>query len=365
MNSILVSSSKGNYPVYVGRGILQKAGDLVARLRPGGKVLIVTQNRVARFYLRPVQKSLEKKKYRVKVHFVSEGETAKSKEELWRLYRRLVREGVERRDLILALGGGVAGDLAGFAAASYLRGVPFVNIGTTLLAQVDSSIGGKTGINLDEGKNLVGAFYPPGLVISDVQVLSTLPEREFCASLAEVVKYGIIRDPKLFRLLERSSGSILKKDPRLLETIVLASARIKARVVSRDEFELKGERMILNLGHTFAHGFEQASGYRKLLHGEAVSIGMACAARLACLLNMLSHFETGRILTVLKRLKMPVSLDGLNLDADQILLAMGRDKKKKAGRIRFVLPVRIGKVVVREDVPAALVRKIINEKGGR
>ncbi len=364
MNSIRVQSSRGNYSIYVGRGLLQKAGDLWVSLQLG-KALIVTQKQAAKFHLKPLEDSLKKNKIASRVHFIPSGETAKSKENLWGIYQRLAREGFERRDAVLALGGGVVGDVAGFAAASYLRGIPFINIGTTLLAQVDSSIGGKTGINLDQGKNLVGAFYPPRLVISDPQVLTTLPARELRASLAEVVKYGILRDPKLFRLLEKSGQSILQKDIRLLEAMILASARIKAAVVSEDEFEIKGTRMILNLGHTFGHGFEQASGYRKLLHGEAVSIGIVCAARLASSIGIFSRLETERIIGVLQKLQTPVSLNGLHLQTGRILIAMSRDKKKSAGKIRFVLPVEIGKVVVRDDVPPRLVRKIIQEAGGR
>ena len=365
MNSITVKSSRKNYRILVGRGILRRAGDFFKAVGLTGKILVVTQGRVAKFHLTPVMRSLARKKLEVRVHRLPNGEAAKSEKELFRLFRSLVAHDFERGDSLLALGGGAVGDVAGFAAASYLRGVRYGIAGTTLLAQVDSSIGGKTAINLGAGKNLVGAFYPPRLVISDPGALSTLPDRELRASLAEVVKCGVIRDPKLFALLEREGSKVLAKNPRRLESLVLAAARIKARVVSRDEQEIRGERMILNFGHTFAHAFEQALGYRRLRHGEAVSIGMVCAARLAGRLKLFPNADCRRLERLLKNLKLPVSLAGLGLAASKILSAMKRDKKKKAGRLRFILPVRIGKVVAREGIPLGLVQKILLESGAK
>ena len=358
-----VKNSQGRYPVFVGEGVLAKIGDFLKRLGFDGKVFLVTQEKAAKFHLAPVVKSLRQKKMEVTVHQIPEGEEAKCERELFRIYHALVREEFERKDLILALGGGVVGDLAGFAAATYLRGIGFANAATTLLAQVDSSIGGKTGINLEEGKNLVGAFYPPRLVVSDVAALSTLPDREFRASMAEVVKYGVIRDARLFGLLEECADSILERDRKRLTKIVLASVRIKAGVVARDEFETKGERMILNFGHTFGHGLEQALHYRKLMHGEAVSIGMACASRLAVRLRLFQQKEGIRLLRLLEKFHLPVSISGLDLEVEDILIAMSRDKKRKGGRLRFVLPTRIGRVVIRDRIPAALVRKILQETG--
>jgi 3-dehydroquinate synthase len=352
----------------VGEKLIPKTGSLLRRFVPesgkAGKIMVVTQKRIARYYGKPLLSSLQKAGFRVSSHFLPEGEKAKSQQELFRLYRTLLALDFERRDMLLALGGGVTGDLTGFAAATYLRGIAFINIGTTLLAQVDSSIGGKTGINLEEGKNLVGAFYPPKLVISDTRSLRTLTGRDFNASLAEVVKYGIIRDPQLFRLLESQAARILARDPKLLAEIVTDSARIKALVVSHDERETKGERMILNYGHTFGHGFEQALGYKHLRHGEAVSIGMVCAARLAVKLELFSAAEAERQNRLLEKLGLPISLSGLKLATHKILCGMTRDKKKHAGRLCFVLPVKIGKVVIREDVPGGLVRKMIEEVGG-
>jgi len=262
-------------------------------------------------------------------------------------------------------GGGVVGDLSGYAASSYLRGVPFANIGTTLLAQVDSSIGGKTGINLREGKNLVGAFYPPKAVFSDIGTLRTLPQREFRASLAEVVKYGMIRNPQLFRDLENRAPSILAKEKSILTKVVTACARIKTQVVSRDEKETRGERMILNYGHTFGHAFEQAVRYRSIMHGEAVSIGMVCAAQLAQKLKLLSGLDVLRQTDLLKRLGLPVSIGKYRLKVQVLCQAMMYDKKRKSGKLRFILPDRIGHVVVRDDIPMHLVRKVLAEVGGR
>ncbi len=373
MKIITVQSSKGSYPIFVGVNLLAKAASLLETYASGfkgaglsrPKVMIVTQNPIACRHLRPVLKSFAGKRIKVYVHFVPDGEKAKSNFELFRLYKSLISKDFERRDWLFALGGGVVGDLTGFAASSYLRGVPFVNAGTTLLAQVDSSIGGKTGINLKEGKNLIGAFYPPKLVISDLEALRTLPHREFKASLAEVVKYGIIRSPQLFRLLEKEVKRVLAKDISVLLPVVALCARIKADVVSRDERETKGERMILNYGHTFGHAFEQALGFKTFVHGEAVSVGMVCAAALAVRLSLFSQANARRQFELLRGLGLPVSLTGLNLRTNAILAAMARDKKKKAGKLRFVLPEKIGRVVIREDIALAAVRKIIQESGGK
>ena len=365
MSEIQVKSQRGLYEILIGKALLEKTGSLLREMGLKGKGMIVAQPAVAALYLKKIEAALKAKKFEVHTYALADGEAAKSEPELFRLYHALCDRDFERCDFLIALGGGVTGDLTGFAAATYLRGVPFVNIPTTLLAQVDSAIGGKTGINLREGKNLVGAFYPPRAVISDITTLKTLPERELHASLAEVVKYGMIRDARLFRFLERRGESILAKEPASLEKIVEASAAIKAEVVSRDEYETKGERMILNFGHTFAHGFEQALHYSKLLHGEAVSIGMVCAAQLAVKLKMFPPDDWERLVSVLQHFRLPVSLSGLDVDRESVLLAMNRDKKKKSGKLRFVLPVEIGKVVIRDDIPLGSVQDILMEQGAK
>lgn len=363
MKTIPVKSIRGNYKIVVGKGLLEKTGGFLRALGLSGKAFVVTQAPVAARYLKPVLKSLKAAKITAYVHNLPDGETAKSGAELFKIYHALLDKQFERRDTVVALGGGVTGDLSGFAAATYLRGISFVNIPTTLLAQVDSAIGGKTAINLEEGKNLVGAFYPPRIVISDIRTLRSLPERELRASLGEVVKYGMISDAKLFRFLEANMENI--SNEQVFEKIVAASSGIKAGVVSRDEHETKGERMILNLGHTFGHGFEQALEYRKLYHGEAVSVGMVCAGRLALRLKIFKAADFKQFLNLLLALRLPVSVRGLNVDLEKVLSAMQRDKKKKAGSLRFVLPTGIGKVVIRQDIPTGIVREILLEAGAK
>ena len=369
MKSIRVNSSQGNYILYVGDRLLSKVSVYLEKAlkkdRGPRKVMIISQCKILRLYGRGLFKAFRKKKWTVRTHLVPNGEKAKSEKELSKIYHALLKNHFERRDVVLGLGGGVVGDLSGYAASSYLRGVPFANIGTTLLAQVDSSIGGKTGINLREGKNLVGAFYPPKVVFSDIGTLRTLPQREFRASLAEVVKYGMIRNPQLFRDLENRAPSILAKEKSILTKVVTACARIKAQVVSRDEKETRGERMILDYGHTFGHAFEQAVRYRSIMHGEAVSIGMVCAAQLAQKLKLLSGLDVLRQTDLLKRLGLLVSIGKYRLKVQVLCQAMMYDKKRKSGKLRFILPDRIGHVVVRDDIPMHLVRKVLAEVGGR
>lgn len=363
MKKIHVRTSRGFYSVLTGRGLLARSGELLRHNGLTGKVLVVTQKRVAKYHLKKVTRSLKKNGYRTVLHTLPEGERAKSREELFRLYESLVKADFERGDMVFALGGGVTGDVSGFAAATYLRGIRCVQAGTTLLAQVDSSIGGKTAINLREGKNLAGVFHPPVLVVSDTQALQTLPERDFRASLGEVVKYGVIRDPRLFRLLETKTEKILARDPKLLETIVATAARIKARVVSRDEFETRGERMILNYGHTFGHGFEKAMNYRGFLHGEAVALGMICAAEAAVRTGLLSSEAASRQRRLLAALGLPVSIGKRKISFRQVSSAMLRDKKKKGGLLRFVLPVSIGKVRVISGLSAGVLREALAAAG--
>ena len=365
MKTIQVKSLKGNYKICVGQGLVAKTGARLAGIfKPGAKLMIVSQKNLAP-YLKAIASSLSQKGFEIFPHMLPDGEIAKSGAELFRLSYDLLAKGFERGDGIVAVGGGVVSDLAGFAAAVYLRGIRYVNIATTCLAQVDSAIGGKTAIDLKEGKNLMGAFWPPALVISDVNVLCSLPQRELCASLGEVVKYGVIRDPALFNFLEKNYKRILRKDLGAIEKVVLACARIKAGVVSRDEFETKGERAILNYGHTFAHGIEGALGYKGLVHGEAVAIGMMMAAQLAADLGFCSQELPWRQMKLLVSMKLPVSIKKFNLKADAILKAMMKDKKKSGGTLRFVLPRSIGKVTVEKNIPTGNVRKILRLAGAK
>ena len=365
MRTITVKSSKGNYKICVGQALLPRTGSLVSGIFSSGARLMIVSQKNLTPYLKTIAASLSKKGFKVYSHLLPNGEIAKSGDELFRLSRVLLAKGFERRDGIVAVGGGVVSDLAGFAASVYLRGIRYVNIATTLLAQVDSAIGGKTAIDLKEGKNLMGSFWPPALVISDVNVLRSLPPRELCASLGEVVKYGVIRDPVLFRFLEIHGKKILRKDPKAIETVVLACAGIKAGIVSRDEFETKGERAILNYGHTFAHGIEGALGYHGLVHGEAVAIGMMMAAQLAADLGLCADDLPWRQMRLLVSLRLPVSIKRFNLKTDAILKAMMKDKKKNRGILFFILPRRIGQVTLEKKIPLDKVRLILRHAGAK
>lgn len=365
IKKIPVKSLRGNYEIVTGPGVLSRAGEWMVSAGLKGRVLIVTQKNIPAQHLQRLRSSLIQAGFAARAFFVPNGESAKSQENLFKLYSTLLKYGFERRDNLLALGGGVVGDLTGFAAATYLRGIPFVNIPTTLLAQVDSAIGGKTGINLAEGKNLAGAFYPPKLVISDSQTLTTLPDRELKAALGEVVKYGVIRDVRLFRRLENFTFKKFKKNISLMAEIVDSCSRIKGGIVSRDEFETSGERIILNFGHTFGHGFEKALNFKKLLHGEAVAVGMICAGRLAVDLKLFSEAEFERVKNLMLKLELPVSVESLNVKLREVLAAMLHDKKKKSGKLRFVLPIQIGKVIIRENIPETKIENVILKAGAR
>ncbi|HEU4753500.1 MAG TPA: 3-dehydroquinate synthase, partial [Armatimonadota bacterium] len=277
-------------------------------------------------------------------------------EQLADVYHHLVAAGLDRRSAVVALGGGVVGDLAGFAAASYLRGIDFVQVPTTLLAQVDASVGGKTGIDLPEGKNLVGAFHQPRLVFIDLQTLDTLPEPDYRAGLAEIIKYGVIWDPELFRFLEVNRTAVLAHQPEELEHLVARSCEIKAEVVGRDERE-GGLRAVLNYGHTIGHAVEAVAGYGRYLHGEAVAIGMAAAGRLAARRGWLPESTAQRIETLIREYGLPARLRE-PLPVGPLMEAMLRDKKTQSGELRFILARDIGRVevapVAAEDVRAVL-----------
>lgn len=290
---------------------------------------------------------------------VPAGETAKSLSTVQLCYGRLAAHRLERRSFVVALGGGVVGDLAGFVAATYLRGVDFVQVPTTLLAQVDSSVGGKVGVNLQAGKNLVGAFYQPRLVLCDPDTLKTLPPREFRAGLAEVIKYGIIYDAQLFARLERDLSKLLKLDPKTLVEVVARCCQIKADVVGQDETE-SGLRAILNFGHTIGHALEAISRYGKYLHGEAISIGQVAAAELSAALAALPQVEVERITHLFRRAGLPTSVELSSRDLRKLFDAMRLDKKVVGGEIKFVLAKRIGQVVRGQSVPEDLIRFTLN-----
>ena len=294
----------------------------------------------------------------VHTHILPAGEGSKSLSQAEGLYRVLAQRAADRQTLVVALGGGVVGDLAGFVAATYNRGLPLLMVPTSLLAMVDSSVGGKVGINLPEGKNLVGAFHQPRLVWIDVRHLHSLPEREFRSGLAEVVKYGVILDAAFFGWLETHQAAILAREPDALQSLVRRCCELKAQVVEQDEFERTGIRAALNYGHTFAHAFESVAGYGAWTHGEAVAVGMDCAARLAARRGLIPDEVVARQAALLDALGLPRQVDR-TWPVEALLQAMRTDKKALAGRLRFVLPTRLGEVRLVDDVPDSEVRAIL------
>jgi 3-dehydroquinate synthase len=292
------------------------------------------------------------------VAIVPAGEGSKSIAVAGDLYSRLAAVQADRKTAVLAVGGGVIGDLAGFVAATYNRGLPLLMVPTTLLAMVDSSVGGKVAINLPEGKNLVGAFHQPTGVWIDTTLLNTLPDREYRSGLAEVVKYGVILDAGFFVWLESNMDVILKRDPIAVEHVIARSCRLKANVVEQDEREESGRRMVLNYGHTFAHAFETVGGYGGWLHGEAVAAGMVCAAWLAERRGLIARDVTERQIKLLQRIGLPTAIPTA-WEPDALIAVMRRDKKNVAGRMRFILPTRLGEVAVFDDVPEAEAREIL------
>ncbi|MFQ5904241.1 MAG: 3-dehydroquinate synthase [Candidatus Binatia bacterium] len=341
MRTLTVNLGDRSYPIHLGEDILPRAGELLRQAGCGEKVGIITNPTVAGFYLKPVQEVLSRSGFRVTPVLVPEGEEHKNLKSLSAIYDRLISERFDRSSSVIALGGGVIGDLAGFAAATFLRGIPYVQVPTTLLAQVDSSVGGKTGVNHQEGKNLIGAFYQPRLVLMDVGVLHTLPRRELLAGLAEVIKYGIIEDPRLFGLLEEKLEQILALDRDLLVETIAASCAIKAKVVEKDERE-EDYRSVLNFGHTIGHALESLTGYERFLHGEAVAIGMAQAVSISVRQGSCDEESLQRIHRLIKRAGLPTQIPS-NIEPLKLVKRMEVDKKSVGGKIKFVLCAGIGK----------------------
>ena len=355
MRRVRVSLGRSSYNIIIGEGLLVALGDRLRKLGHRDRLVIITSPAIKALHGDAVAVRLAGDGFSVTTLAVPDGEEHKTLEAAGRLYHELSDAQAERTTPIVALGGGVIGDLAGFVAATYLRGVPLVQAPTTLLAQVDSSIGGKTGVDHGELKNQVGVFYQPELVVSDTSVLATLPPAEIRCGLAEVIKCAIIRDRAFFAYIESSIEQIVALDRRALEECVFRSARIKAAVVSRDERD-SGLRNILNFGHTVGHAVETVSGF-KVKHGEAVAIGMATAARISVRLGLLRKAEQERISGIIHGAGLPTSMP--ELDPDRLIEAMGHDKKIVDGKLRFVLPRTIGRVVVSDKVPETLVREVL------
>jgi 3-dehydroquinate synthase len=358
MRVVKVPLGNRTYNIAIGNGLLARLGAECARLKLGARCAIISDRNVAPLYARAAQRSLARAGFDPALITLPAGETAKSLKSVEFCYDRLAQHRLERKSFIVALGGGVVGDLAGFVAATYLRGIDFVQVPTTLLAQVDSSVGGKVGVNLKAGKNLVGAFYQPRLVLCDLLTLRSLPDREFRAGLAEVIKYGIIYDARLFRRLERDLPRLLKRHPKTLADVIARCCEIKADVVSQDESEC-GLRAILNFGHTIGHALEAISGYGKYLHGEAISIGQIAAAHLSSVRLGLPASDVSHIAALFQRAGLPTSVKLNSPQLNKLCAAMALDKKVSGGEITFVLARNIGNVVFGQKLPLSLVRETL------
>jgi 3-dehydroquinate synthase len=347
------------YEINIGPGLLSELGRHCAGLKIGSLCAVISDRNVAPKFARVAQTSLKKAGFDSVLVTVPAGETAKSLKVVERCYDALANHRLERKSFIVALGGGVVGDLAGFVAATYLRGVAFVQVPTTLLAQVDSSVGGKVGVNLKSGKNLVGAFHQPRLVLCDLDTLASLPMREFRAGLAEVIKYGIIYDAGLFERLERDLPKLLKRDAATLGEIIARCCEIKAEVVAQDETE-SGLRAILNFGHTIGHAIENISGYGKYLHGEAISIGQMAAAAISASVLGLPGSDVERIRRLFQRVGLPTRIQLTAARRKKLFAAMRLDKKVSGGEVKFVLAKRIGETAWGQNVPEQRIQEGLN-----
>ncbi len=345
--TLTVALGERSYPIHVGERLLQEAGELLAPVLTR-RAIVVTNPVVAGHHLEPLRAALAASGTRTEVVTVPDGEAHKDWKTLHAIHTRLLELKAERSTALIALGGGVIGDVAGFAAATYQRGMPLIQVPTTLLAQVDSAVGGKTAINHPLGKNMIGAFYQPRAVLSDIATLSTLADREYRSGIAEVIKYGAIRDRRLFEWLEANMERLAARSPEVLTHAVLESCRIKAEIVAADERET-GERALLNFGHTFGHAIETATGYGTWLHGEAVAAGMVLACRLSTSVSGLSASDAERVAALVRRAGLPA--DPPEIEPSAWLELMSRDKKVEGGTLRFVLLASIGAAAVRNDIP--------------
>ena len=357
MKKVQVALKDSSYSIVVGYGILDKFPGAVKKLGIGTDAVIITNPLIRKIYGSRLAKGLLKAGFTVKVLEVADSERSKSIDVAVGLIKEITRYAADKRPFIVALGGGVVGDLAGFVAAVYKRGVPFVQVPTTLLAQIDSAIGGKVAVDLPEGKNLVGAFYQPKLVWADVALLSSLSDRQLRNGLAEAVKYGVIADAELFDRLEADVRLLLSRDRAALSRVVLACAAIKARVVEVDEKEAKGIRTVLNFGHTAGHAIEAACGYGRYHHGEAVALGMRVACRMSVAAQLLPARDALRVEMLLSEIGLPQEARGATLG--KVLGAMKFDKKFESGKIRFVLARGIGRAVIAGGVPEGFVAGIL------
>jgi len=356
MKKINIQFDERSYPIYIGEGLISNY-ELISQHILGKKVAIITNETVADIYLKTLMDTVSSHKELISI-ILPDGESYKSKDSLDSIYAQLLENKADREITLIALGGGVIGDITGFAAATYMRGVNFIQIPTTLLSQVDSSVGGKTGINHPLGKNMIGAFYQPKCVISDMNVLKTLPSRELSAGLAEVIKYGLIRDNKFFEWLESHIQYLMEMNPKYLIEAVQRSCENKAAVVEADEFE-SGIRAILNLGHTFGHAIEVAQGYGNWLHGEAVGAGMVMAAKLSQSMGWLADKDVGRIVALIKKAGLPTEPPKISVKKYMELMML--DKKTKDGQINLVLQKSIGDAVLTNKYDPKKLHQILEQ----
>jgi 3-dehydroquinate synthase len=368
--AVEVALGERAYDIVIGRDVLRSLGGRIAALRPGARTAVVTDRNVAKHWLEKTEAALAEAGIASSRIIIDEGEGSKTYDGLQQVSEALIAAKIERSDLVVALGGGVVGDLAGFAAAILRRGVDFVQVPTSLLAQVDSSVGGKTGINSLQGKNLLGAFHQPLLVVADTAVLDTLSPRQFRAGYAEVVKYGVLGDEAFFAWLEANHAEIFSGGSAR-EHAIATSCRAKAAIVARDERET-GERALLNLGHTFGHALEAATGFSdRLFHGEGVSVGMVLAAELSAELGKIGESDAARITHHLAEVGLPTHLQDIagftqeGLDADALMALMAQDKKVKRGRLTFILLQAVGRAVIAPDVEPSLVRDFLKARLAR
>ena len=357
MKTIRVNLSSNSYNIYIDNGILERVGDTLVKEKTPCKTLLITDKNIEKVYGSIVMESLKRNKFDVRLVTLKPGEEQKTLETACILYDTCFDHKLDRNSLIVALGGGVVGDISGFVAATFMRGIPFIQVPTSLLAQVDSSIGGKVAVNHPKGKNMIGSFYQPKAVFVDTDTLSTLPAPELVAGLMEVIKYGVIKNAELFEYIEKSLYDILQLNHNALLKIIATSCQIKANVVEEDEKE-KHLRAILNYGHTIGHAIETVTNYKKYRHGEAVAIGMLYATRIAIDMRLADNTVFERQLSLIKRLGLPLQT---GLKPEEIVKTLYADKKVIAGRLRFILPTKIGEVIISDQVTEEMLYRILSE----
>jgi 3-dehydroquinate synthase len=356
MEKIRVELGERSYNIFIGTGLLKQIGKTLEAFEFSSKIALISNPTVNGFYGKEVSAALRASGHDLTEVLIPDGEEYKSLASTEKIYEALLKAKLDRKSALIALGGGVIGDITGFAASTYMRGIDFIQVPTTLLAQVDSSVGGKTGVNHPLGKNMIGAFWQPRLVWIDTATLDTLPRREFLSGLGEVIKYGVIWDENFFSYLEANRGKILRLDPTALTYIIRRSCEIKAEVVSKDERE-SGLRAILNYGHTIGHAIETITGYKKYLHGEAVSIGMHMEARLSEQLGLIDKDAVGRIKTLIDSYGLPSSMPDV-IAMNELTEKMQLDKKTVAGKLHFVLPEKVGAVKINSEITARDIIKL-------